>query len=162
MRDALVPALTLAVALAIAGAFGGRRNTTLAVLACSVGAIALLFANRFAVDWRDALHRIAWIAVAATATIAYFPSIARSPLLIIVALFDGILIGGLAGLDSTRSLVIASLVLLYLVVAVTCLLVIRWPIVLRIVASWLIAASTLVTVLPFGDQLPGYAQDHLE
>jgi hypothetical protein len=161
MRGGALPPALLASALGFALAFAPRRAIAPAVVAFAVVAGV---ASRVQPDpsWADGIFYACWGSVIVTALSLHLPRgisfwVAEG-LSINAGVWAGLVIA-VAGapLDLAKSL---PFVLICLPAA--WLIGRRFQIVIKVVASWLVAVSLLAAALPATTPTPGYAGDHME
>ena len=160
MNGGILPLVLLCAASGLAFAFAARRAAWISL--CALGAAALLTSLVSVPD--NARHAIfvgLWISTAATAALTYLRRGLTDNMAIAVGINNGVWAGAIASLAGMqRSLLIALPLIL-------CLIPGRWlatrgyAIILKVVASWIIAVSVLAGMVSFAPT-PGYAPDHME
>ena len=161
MRGGALPPALLAGALGFALAFAPRR--VIAPAAAAFFATAGL-ASLWRPDptWADAIFYACWGSVVLTALSVHLPRA--------IGLRLGLLLAGNAGLWAGAVIAVAGVpldlakALPWVLISLPAgwLVTHRFPIGVKVVASWLIAVSLLAAALPATTPTPGYVGDHLE
>jgi hypothetical protein len=161
MRGGALPPAILCVALGLALASTDRRVAIAGVLVLAMTASAVAFAP-LPPSWTDAAFLGCWLSVAINSSIVYVPGGLGSDTALAISFNSGIWAGAVLALAaSRRDLIIALLWSLSVLPAGWTYRRHQW-IVLKVVASWLIAIAVLAGALQFLSVTPGYLPDHME
>ena len=159
MRGGALPPALLCAALGFALAFAPRRalGASLAVLGLTAVAASLLPLGQ---AWIEPVFLGCWVGVALAAAAVHWRGGVPTTAALLLALNTGLWSGGVIAVaaepvDLLKALPCALLCLPGQWIAA------RWPIVLKVAASWLIAVALLVAALPL-TPTPGYAPDHMD
>ena len=161
MRGGALPPALLCAAVGLALAFVPRRAwmPSLVTLTMTTAVIAAL---PIPSEWLEGVFLGCWASVAATAVAVHLPR--------------GMTPRGAAGLSFNAGLWSGADIALAgsrldIVKAVACVLLLfpaafvvdrRVPIIVKVVASWLVAVAILAAALPFLPVTPGYLPDHMD
>ena len=161
MRGGALPPALLCAAVGLALAFAPRRALlpSLVTLTMTTVVLAALPIPR---EWVEGVFLGCWASVAATAAAVHLPR--------------GMTVSGAAGLSFNAGLWSGAEVALAgsrldIPKALVCVLllfpaafVVEWraPIIVKVVASWLVAVAILAATLQFLSVTPGYLPDHLD
>jgi hypothetical protein len=157
---ALPPALLCAaLGLGLASAEGKAVLLGLAVLVVTACAVALAPVHG---TWSDAAFLGCWTSIIASAAIVHGPRALRDKAALALSLNAGVWTGAVIALGPSKADLFEALPL------ALCAWPAAWArrrgqaIVLKILASWLIAVAMLAATLQFLPVTPGYLPDHVE
>lgn len=161
MRGGALPPALLCAAVGLALAFAPRRAWVPSLVTLTM-TTAVLAALPIPSEWLEGVFLGCWASVGATAVMVHLPR-GMTPSGAVGLSFN-------AGLWSGAEIVLAGS-RLDIVKAVACVLllfpaafVVDWraPIMVKVVASWLVAVAILAAALQFLPVTPGYLPDHLD
>lgn len=159
MRGGILPPALLFAALGLALSLASARAALIGALAAAAAALAIYWIGVPAA-WIEIIFVGCWLSVMGTAALTYLPILPNR-----AAIAAAVNVGVWAGAVSAVSGSLAKLMLAVPCVAIAVigrLLAKRgWTVALRVAASWLIAVSVLVAMLPL-IPTPGYAPDHMD
>jgi hypothetical protein len=160
LRGGALPAALLCAALGFALSFAPRRalpvsGVLLAVIGAGCGVLVLPS------SWREPIFAGCWISVAVTALLVHLPRGVGPRLALAVAANAGLWAGAVIAEAGAPSDLLKALPWVLLCLPGGWMARTSRQIVIKIVASWLIAVSILAGALPMVPT-PGYAPDHME
>ncbi|MBA3667386.1 MAG: hypothetical protein H0W65_06655 [Sphingomonas sp.] len=159
MNGGLVPLFLLSATLALMLSFAPIRMTSLGLLAFAA-ITPLLFLMSGALS-STIIFLGLWASMIATALVVYLPIARWSAAILPLCLNAGFWMGAYAALYSDRAGLALGLVPALLAFPVKWLIRRKFDIVIKVVASWMIAIASLsmfVSLMP----TPGYKLDHME
>lgn len=160
MRGGFLPPAILVTTLALALAFLPRRRAMISAGLMAVVALSAWWANPPA-RWIEPIFVGCWLSVIATAGLVHRPLELPPALFLVAAANSGLWAGAVTAVAGrARDLAIALPLVLLFVVGHTIVLR-RWGIGLKVVASWLTAVAILATMVSL-TPTPGYQPDHME
>ncbi len=161
MRGGALPPALLCAAVGLALAFAPRRAAvpSLVTLITTTVVLATLPIQG---EWLEDVFLGGWVSVAATAATVYLPRGLTSRSAVALSLNAGFWSGAEVALAGSRLDIVTALAgsLLFLPAA----FIVDWraPIMIKVVASWLIAVAVLAATLQFLPVTPGYLPDHFD
>jgi hypothetical protein len=161
LRGGALPPALLSTALGLALAFTPCRVWALNLIAFSAMALALALAPLS----RGALEYVffgCWASIAATAATVHLKAGLPPRWALALSLNAGSWSGAVIALAGSRLDLLKSLPFVLMLIPAALIVGWRAPIVVKVVASWLIATAILAAALQFLPVTPGYLQDHLE
>jgi hypothetical protein len=161
MRGGTLPPMLLctALGLGLASAEGKSVLVGLAVLVVTACAIALAPVPG---TWADAAFLGCWISIIASAAIVHRHDVLQDKVALALSLNAGVWTGAVTALAPSRLGLLAALPL------ALCAWPAAWArrrgqaIVLKVLASWLMAVAVLAATLQFLPVTPGYLPDHMD
>ena len=161
MRGGALPPALLCGAIGLALAFAPRRAwlPSLVTLAIATAALAVLLIPR---KWLEGVFLGCWVSVAATAATVHLPRGLTVRSAVALSLNAGVWSGAEVGLAGSRFDIVKALVCILLLIPASFIVRRRAPIIVKVVASWLIAVAVLAATLQFLPVTPGYLPDHLD
>lgn len=162
MSDGVLPAALAIAALSLLLGFAPRRTAALALLVAGLLAIGVSL-SPLPSRLIDAAFLSCWIVTASTALLTWLPNPPRPPIALALAGLVGTAAGAVvaAGADASPSDVLRALPAALLVIPASLAVERGYPLVPRVVASWLIAVALLAAILPYAVTTPGYVPDHM-
>ncbi len=161
MRGGALPPALLCAALGFALAFAPRRAIAPSLVAVAVGAILAAFL-RVGAEWLDAVFFGCWSSVILAAASVHLPRGLSSRLALIFALNTGLWSGAVIAAAGKSSDLFLALPWVLLCLPGQWIVAKKWQVVIKVVASWLIAVAVLVATIPAIHITPGYKPDHME
>ena len=160
MRDSLLPSAMLCIALALPLGFVSARTQAMAVAALLVGnACALLLP--FAAGHDDAIFTGCWISTLMLAGCVHLPRGMNRATAVVLGANAGVWAGLVAQAGGAASNLWVALPLVLLCLPARWLVLSGRGIVLKVVASWLMAIAGMEVVLTL-TPTPGYKPDHMD
>lgn len=159
MNGGALPTLLLGAALALMLSYAARRATIVGLGACTIVAIMVFLVPRGLAP--KLVFVGLWLSVIVTAAMAYVPNSLRVKLTVPLSFNVGFWIGAYAGTEGPARNLLAGLAVALAVLPAKWLIVRKFDMIIKVVASWLIAISSLsifVSLMP----TPGYKPDHME
>lgn len=160
MRGGALPPALVCAALAFALAFAPARARVAAIVALVVVAALASLASQ-AVAWREAVFLGCWASVVIAAAAVHLPGGVGPRLALALGLNSGLWAGLVIAVAGSRLDLVKALPVVLLCLPGAWLVGTGRKIVLKVVASWLIAVSVLAASLPLVPT-PGYQADHME
>lgn len=160
MRDSLLPAAMLCVALTLPLGFLSARMAAYAVTACVVGALAALLVP-FPPAHDDAIFAACWLSTLVIAGSVHLPTGVTRALSIALGANAGLWAGQVAQTDGHPRNLLIALPLVLLCEPARWLVRSERGIALKVVASWLMAIAGMEMVLTL-IPTPGYMPDHMD
>jgi hypothetical protein len=154
-------AALLCAALGLALAFLPRRAWVLNVALLGVCATAVVFAS-VPQSWIDGIFMGCWISIVATAAAVHVPKGLSTPAAAALSVNAGIWVGAVTALSGPRSGLLKTVPCVLALLPAAFFIGRRAPIVVKVVASWLVAVAVLAGTLQLLPVTPGYLPDHLE
>ncbi len=161
MRGGALPPALLFAAFGLALAFAPRRAFVPSLLVLLATA-ALLSFLRATPAWRDVIFMGCWISVVITALAVHLPKGLGPRGALVLALNAGGWGGALIACAGTRGDLLSALPAALICLPGAWLVSTRRQIVLKVLASWLVAISLLAGALQVTTPTPGYAPDHMD
>lgn len=160
MNGGLLPLLLICVTLGLSLALAPWRMAWFAVAAMTVSALLLSLA-RLAPDTSDAIFVGLWLSVIVTAVLTYLPRRYADRLMIPAGLNAGAWAGALSAVSDKRGDLILAIGAALLFIPARWFTLRGYHIVIKVVASWMIAIASLSMFVSFMPT-PGYKPDHME
>jgi hypothetical protein len=161
MRGGALPPALLFAALGMSLAFAPRRLLIWASAAAAVPALLISFVP-FSQTWADPLFLGCWISVLAAAGSVHLPKGLGPRLAILLAIDVGFWAGAVIGVAGKTLDLAESLPCVLLALPGGWLVATKRQIVVKILASWLIAIALLSATLQITTPTPGYVPDHMD
>lgn len=161
MRGGALPPALLCAAVGLALAFAPRR-AWLPSLVTVTGTTIVLAALPIPREWLEGVFLGCWASVAATAATVHLPRGPTASGAVGLSLNAGLWSGAEVALAGSRLDIAKALVCVLLFVPAAFIVDWRAPIIVKVVASWLIAVAILAATLQFLPVTPGYLPDHLD
>jgi hypothetical protein len=161
VRGGVLPAALLCMALGLALAFSSRRAWLLNVALLTVCATAVVFASVPA-SWVEGIFMGCWASIVATAAAVHAPKGLSMPAAVVLSVNAGIWVGAIAAVSGLRFNLVKTVPCVLALLPAAFIIGRRAPIVVKVVASWLVAVAVLAGTLPLLPVTPGYLPDHLE
>jgi hypothetical protein len=161
MRGGALPPALLCAALGLGLASAETKAVLLGLGALVVAACAIALAPVPAV-WADDAFLGCWTSIIASAAIVHSPQTLRYKAAFAISLNAGVWTGALIALAPSKDELLEALPL------ALCAWPAAWArrrgqaIVLKVLASWLIAVAVLAATLQFLPATPGYLPDHMD
>ncbi len=161
MRGGALPPALICAALGFALSFAPRGALGPGFLALATAAIG---ASLITVDpgWDDSVFFGCWVSVLLTAGAVHLPYGVGFKLAMALALNAGFWTGAVIAAAGAPTDLLKALPLVLLCIPGAWLVAGRKSIVIKVVASWLVAVSILASALSITTTVPGYKLDHLE
>ena len=161
MRGGALPPALLCVAFGFALAFAPRRwlGPCLALLAATAAAASFLPIEK---SWDDIIFLGCWISVIVAAASVHLPAGVGPKWASLLAINSGLWTGAVIAVAGSRLDLAASLPLALICLPGAWIVARGRPIVLKVMASWLIAVSILALSLQMAPTTPGYRPDHMD
>jgi hypothetical protein len=161
VRGGALPPALLCAAVGLALAFAPRRAwlPSLVTLTVTTVVLAALSIPR---EWLEGVFLGCWASVAASAATVYLPREMSASGAAGLSINAGIWSGAEVALTGSRLDLAKALVCVLLLIPASCVVSWRAPIIVKVVASWLIAVAILAATLQFLPVTPGYLPDHLD
>ena len=161
MRGGALPPALLFAAFGLALAFAPRRAFAPSLLLLAATAVLFSFLPATP-SWRDPVFMGCWISVAITALAVHLPARLGLKGALLLALNAGAWGGTLVASSGTRGDLLVAAPAALLCLPGAWLVSTRRQIVLKVLASWLVAISLLAGTLQVTTPTPGYAPDHMD
>jgi hypothetical protein len=161
LRGGALPPALLCAAVGLALAFAPRRAwlPSLVTLTTATVVLAALLIPR---EWLEGVFLLCWASVAATAATVHLPRGLTARSAVVLSLNAGVWSGAEVALAGSRFDIVKALACVLLLIPASFIVLRRAPIVVKVVASWLIAVAILAASLQFLPVTPGYLPDHLD
>jgi hypothetical protein len=161
VRGGALPPALLSAALGLALAFAPRRAwlPSLVTLTTTTVSLAALPIHR---EWLEGVFLGGWVSVAATAATVHLPRGLNAGTAVALSLNAGLWSGAEIAVAGSRLDIAKALVCVSLIFLTGFIVAWRAPIIVKVVASWLIAVAILAATLQFLPVTPGYLPDHLD
>ncbi len=160
MTSGPLPMFLLCVALGLTLSLAPRRAGWIGVAGLALSAI-LTTTFSYSTDWAEEVFVGLTLSVIATAALCYFRRGPTDRWLLAAGINAGAWTGAFATLSDQRAALLLAVPLGVLIMLGGRLISSSYPIVIKVVASWIIAIAALslfVSLLP----TPGYQPDHME
>ena len=161
MRGGYLPPLLLCAALGFALSFAPRRMILPCIAAMVVAAMAVS-AIGIPIARIDAVFYCLWASVVVTSASVHLPWRVPTALALILAINAGIWSGAVTSVAGARLDLAIALPGVLLCAPGAWLVATNRSIVLKVMASWLIAVAVLAAFIPITTPTPGYMPDHME
>lgn len=161
MRGGYLPPILVCAALGFALSFAPRRVLLAAIALVIVTAVAVS-AIGVPVARVDAVFYCLWGSVVLTAGCVHLPKRVPAALALILAINTGLWSGAVTSVSGTGLDLATALPFILLCVPGCWLVASGRAIVLKVLASWLIAVAILAAFIPITTPTPGYVPDHME
>ncbi|MDQ3074302.1 MAG: hypothetical protein M3Q88_01640 [Pseudomonadota bacterium] len=159
MNGGIVPLLLISATVGLILAFAPLRMAVYGLLAFAGAAmLGYMGPKLFPLG---AVFIGLWLSVVGTAVLAYLPVARWRIALVPVTINDGLWLGACAAMTSTAAGLFAGILTILLVFPAKWLVERQFAIVIKVIASWMIAIASLsmfVSLMP----TPGYEPDHME
>jgi hypothetical protein len=149
------------MALGLALAFSPRRAWVPNIALLAVGATAIAFAG-VPQGWVEGIFVGCWISIVATAAAVHAPAGLSVPAAVALSVNAGIWVGAVSALSGPGFNLVKTLPCVLALLPAASIIARRAPIVVKVVASWLVAVAVLAGTLQLLPVTPGYLPDHLE
>jgi hypothetical protein len=161
MRGGALPPALLCAALGLGLASAKARTALvgLAVLVVMACAIALAPVPG---TWSDAVFLGCWASIIASAAIVHGPRTLQDKAALALSLNAGVWTGAVIALASSKVALLEALPLALCAWPAACTRRRGRAIVLKVLASWLMAVAVLAATLQFLPVTPGYLSDHMD
>jgi hypothetical protein len=161
VRDGVLPAALLCLALGLALGFSSRRAWLLSIALLVASAIAIVLMT-IPSSWAEGVFMGCWVSIVATAAAVHVPRGLSTSAAGALSVNAGTWVGGVTALSGPRFNLVMSLPCVLALIPAACLIGSRRPVVIKVVASWLVAVAILAATLQLLPVTPGYLPDHLE
>jgi hypothetical protein len=161
VRGGALPPALLYASVGLALAFAPPRAWLPSVFTMTAATCALA---AFSIP-RDLLEGVflgCWVSVAATAATVHLPRGLTARSAVALSLNAGVWSGAEVALAGSRFDIVEAFVCILLLIPGSFVVRQRAPIIVKVVASWLIAVAVLAATLQFLPVTPGYLPDHLD
>jgi hypothetical protein len=149
------------MALGLTLAFSSRRAWVLNIALLAVCATAVVFAG-VSQSWLEGIFMGCWISIAATAAAVHVPKGLSMTAAVALSANAGIWVGAVNALSGPRFNLVKTLPCVLALLPAAFIIGRRAPIVVKVVASWIVAVAVLAGTLQLLPVTPGYLPDHLE
>lgn len=156
-----MPAALLCTALGLALAFSSRRSWVPCIASLVTAAIVMVLRTA-PLSWVEGLYLGCWISIAATAAAVHVPKGLSAPAAVALSVNAGIWVGALTALSGPRFSLVKTLPCVLALLPAAIIVGRRAPIVVKVMASWLVAVAVLAGTLQLLPVTPGYLPDHLD
>jgi hypothetical protein len=142
-------------------AFSPRRAwpVSIALLVTSTIVIVLIAVPQ---TWMEGVFLGCWISIVATAAAVHAPKGLSVAAAVALSVNAGIWVGAVTALSGPRLNLVKTLPCVLALLPAAFIIGRRAPIVVKVVASWLVAVAVLAGTLQLLPVTPGYLPDHLE
>jgi hypothetical protein len=161
VRGGVLPAALLCMALGLTLAFSSRRAWLLSIVLFVTSAIVLVLTT-VPPGWVEGVFLGCWISIAATAAAVHVPKGLSTPAAVALSINAGIWVGVVTALSGPRFNLVKTLPCVLALLPAAFIIGKRAPIVVKVLASWLVAVAILAGTLQLLPVTPGYLPDHLE
>lgn len=161
MRGGALPPALLCAALGIALGFGPRRlfAPSLAMFVAAAFAASLL---RAPTSWDDAVFLGCWVSLIIAAGSVHLPPTARRRWGMMMAANAGLWTGAVIAVSGSRLDLFVALPWALLCIPVGMIVARKRGIIVKVIASWLMAVGILAASLQMAPTTPGYRPDHMD
>ena len=161
MRGGALPPALLCAAVGLSLAFAPRRTwlPSLVILAMTT---VVLTALPIPGEWLEGVFLGCWASVGATAAAVHLPRGMTASGAVGLSFNAGLWSGAEVALAGSRGDVGKALVCVVLLIPASFIVRRHAPIIVKVVASWLIAVAILTATLQFLPVTPGYLPDHVD
>jgi hypothetical protein len=149
------------MALGLTLAFSSRRAWLLSIVLFVTSAIVLVLTT-VPPGWVEGVFLGCWISIAATAAAVHVPKGLSTPAAVALSINAGIWVGVVTALSGPRFNLVKTLPCVLALLPAAFIIGKRAPIVVKVLASWLVAVAILAGTLQLLPVTPGYLPDHLE
>jgi hypothetical protein len=161
VRGGVLPAALLCTALGLTLAFSSRRAWLLSTALLVTSAIIIVLTT-VPSSWVEGVFLGCWVSIAATAVAVHVPKGLSRPAAVTLSINAGIWVGAVTALSGQRLNLVKTLPCVLALLPAAFIIGRRAPIVVKVVASWLVAVAVLAGTLQLLPVTPGYLPDHLE
>ena len=161
MRGAVLPAALLCMALGLTLAFSPQRAWLASIALLVTSAISVVLTT-VPLSWVEGVFLGCWISIAATAAAVHVPKGLTRSAAAALSINAGIWVGAVTALSGPRFNLVKTLPCVLALLPAAFIIGRRAPIVVKVVASWLVAVAILAGTLQLLPVTPGYLPDHLE
>jgi hypothetical protein len=161
MRGGALPPALLCAAVGLVLAFAPRRAWLPSLLTLTMTTVVLA-ALPIPREWLESVFLGCWASVAATAATVHLPRGMTASGAVGLSFNAGLWSGTEVALAGSRVDIVKALVCVLLLIPASFIVCRRAPIIVKVVASWLIAVAILAATLQFLPVTPGYLPDHLD
>lgn len=165
MRGGALPPALLCAALGLALAFAPRKAVPGSLLALVAVAAAVVFlAPRIGslVAWQEPVFIGCWTSIVLAAAAVHLPRGVGPRLALALAVNSGLWAGAVIAVGGARLDLLKALPWSLLALPGGWVVARRRGVVLKVMASWLIAVAVLAAALPATTRTPGYKPDHMD
>jgi hypothetical protein len=149
------------MALGLVLAFSSRR-AWLPSIALLVTAAIVIVLTTVPSSWVEGVFLGCWISIAATAAAVQVPEGLSTPAAVALSVNAGIWVGAVTALSGSGFNLVKTLPCVLALLPAAFIIGRRAPILVKVVASWLVAVAVLAGTLQLLPVTPGYLPDHLE
>jgi hypothetical protein len=149
------------MALGLAVAFSPQRAWLLSIAVLGASAIVIAL-TAVPPGWAEGVFMGCLISIAATAAVVHVPKGLSMRAVVVLSINAGIWVGAVTALSGPRSDLVKTLPCVLALLPAAFFIGRRAPIVVKVVASWLVAVAILAGTLQVLPVTPGYLPDHLE
>jgi hypothetical protein len=149
------------MALGIALAFSPRRAWALNIALLLLSATAVVFAS-VPHGCVEGVFLGCWMSVATTAAAVHAPTGLNTRGAVVLSINAGFWAGAMIALSGQRLNLVKTLPCVLVLLPAAFIIGRRAPIVVKVVASWLVAVAILAGTLQLLSVTPGYLPDHLD
>ena len=161
MRGGVLPAALLCTGLGLALGFSPRRIWLLSTATLVTSAVVIALTT-VPLSWVEGVFLGCWISIAATAAAVHVPKGLSTPAAVALSVNAGIWVGAVTALSGPKLNLVKTLPCVLALLPAAFIIGRRAPIVVKVVASWLVAVAVLAGTLQLLPVTPGYLPDHLE
>jgi hypothetical protein len=161
VRGGVLPAALLCVALGLTLAFSPRRAWMLNIALLGASATAVVLAT-IPQGWVEEAFLGCWVSVVVSAAAVHMPKGLSTRATVVFSINAGVWVGAVTALSGPKFNMVKTLPCVLVLLPAAFIIGRRAPIVVKVVASWLVAVALLAGTLQLLPVTPGYLPDHLD